>query len=198
LVAETVGTLLGAPIDHTVMVDFEGFRALVYQLGGIEVDVKVPFTSSSDSHHYFEAGPNHLFGNEALEFVRERYAFSDGDYQRVRNQQAFLRAVLARVQKANWILDPPAARNLVGSVFPFVTVDPSFDPSALAWLAFSLRGTAPENVIFFTLPTAGTGFSADGQSIVLQDPAATAAVGAAMAEGRIAEYVAANGLQGGN
>lgn len=198
LVAETVQTLLGTPIDHTVMVDFEGFRALVYQLGGIEVDVKVPFTSTSDSRHYFPPGPQHIFGNEALEFVRERYAFSDGDYQRVRNQQTFLRAVLARVQRANWIVDPPAARNLVNSVAPFVNVNPAFDAPTLAWLAFSLRATPLQNVVFFTLPTAGTGFSADGQSIVLQNPAATAAVGAAFAEGRIAEYVNANGLTGGN
>jgi LCP family protein required for cell wall assembly len=196
LVTQTVGSLLNTPIHHTVLVDFEGFRWMVNAVGGIDVDVTVPFTSSTESHHYFPPGVNHMLGNEALEFVRERYAFSDGDYQRVRDQQAFLRAVLTQAHQKNWLADPAAARSLVTQVFPLMTVDESMDATSLAWLAYSLRSTG--QVIFFTLPTAGTGFSPDGQSIVFQDPAATAAVGAAIAEGRIGEYVAANGLAAGN
>jgi hypothetical protein len=67
----------------------------------------------------------------------------------------------------------------------------------LEQLAFSLRSTPPGSGQFFTLPTAGTGFSRDGQSIILQNPAATAAVAAALASGTLAEYIAANELQGG-
>lgn len=198
LVTQTVGALLNAPIDHTVMVDFEGFKRLTDTLGGIEVDVKVPFTSTHDSRRPFPAGINHLDGFGALEFVRERYAFSDGDYQRVRNQQTFLRSVLAKLVKNGTAADPNAARNLIGAVAPYLIVDSGFDAGKMAWLAYSLRGLPPENAIFFTLPTAGTGFSSTGQSIVLQNPGATAAVGAALREGRIGEYVEANGLLGGN
>ncbi|WP_461164707.1 LCP family protein [Arthrobacter sp. R4-81] len=196
MVTQTVGSLLNTPIHHTVLVDFEGFRWMVNAVGGVEVNVTVPFTSTSESRHYFPPGMNRLMGNEALQFVRERYAFSDGDYQRVRNQQTLLRAVLTEAHKKNWLADPAAARSLVSQVFPLMTVDQSMDATSLAWLAYSLRSTS--QVVFFTLPTAGTGFSPDGQSIVLQDPAATAAVGAAFAEGRIGEYVAANGLGAGN
>ena len=52
--------------------------------------------------------------------------------------------------------------------------------------------------MFFTLPTAGTGTSPDGQSIVLPDHAAIASIAAALAGGTLADYVAANGLEGGN
>ena len=34
----------------------------------------------------------HMDGSTALAFVRERYSFAAGDYQRVRNQRAYLRA----------------------------------------------------------------------------------------------------------
>jgi anionic cell wall polymer biosynthesis LytR-Cps2A-Psr (LCP) family protein len=37
-----VGELMGTPFDHTVMLDFNGFRALTDALGGIDVDVTLP------------------------------------------------------------------------------------------------------------------------------------------------------------
>ena len=84
------------------------------------------------------------------------------------------------------------------TVLPHVTVTPGLTLETLERLAFSLRSTAPGNGVFFTLPTAGIGTSRDGQSIILQDPAATAAVSAALASGTLGEYIAANGLQNGN
>jgi LCP family protein required for cell wall assembly len=198
LVTQTVSTLLNSPIHHTVMADFAGFKGLTDVLGGVEVDVRIPFTATSDERHYFPAGVQTLNGQMALEFVRERYAFSDGDYQRVRNQQNFLRSVLFKVNNTASSSDPAAARRLVAMLSPFVTVDQSWDAASLAWLAFSLRTVPPQNVFFFTLPTAGTGFSADGQSIVVQNPAATAEVGAALAAGRLGDYIGAHGFAGGN
>ncbi|MEN3345577.1 MAG: hypothetical protein V7635_2153, partial [Arthrobacter sp.] len=89
-------------------------------------------------------------------------------------------------------------QELVSTVLPHITVDPGFTLESLERLAFSLRSTAPGSGAFFTLPTAGTGTSRDGQSIVLPDPAAIAAVSAALAAGSLAGYVAANGFEGGN
>ena len=198
LVVQTVEALLGAHIDHTVMIDFEGFKGLTDALGGIEVDVKLPFTSTHDSKHDFPAGVNRLNGAAALEFVRERKAFSDGDYQRVRNQQTFLRAVLAKAVKDGALTGRDTVRQLVTTVLPYVWLDPGFSAQALESVGFSLRSMGPENAVFFTLPTAGTGTSRDGRSIVLQDPAAIAAVAAALRENRLDEYVSTNGLQGGN
>ena len=66
-------------------------------------------------------------------------------------------------------------------------------------LAFSLRNTAAGNARVLHAPhRRQSGFSRDGQSIVLQNPAATAAVSAALASGTLGEYIAANGLQNGN
>ena len=52
--------------------------------------------------------------------------------------------------------------------------------------------------MFFTLPTAGTGTSADGQSIVLTDGAAITEIRAALAEDALGDYVSANNLTKGN
>lgn len=198
LETQTVESLLGAHIDHTVMVDFEGFAALTDAVGGIDVNVTRPFTGTIESHHYYPPGVNRLNGALALDFVRERKAFADGDYQRVRDQQAFLKAVLAKVASDGVLTDRATARQLVTTVLPHVTVTPGLTLETLERLAFSLRSTAPGSGVFFTLPTAGVGTSSNGQSIVLQDYAATAAVAAALGSGTLADYVAANNLQNGN
>ncbi len=119
---------------------------------------------------YFPPGVNRLNGAQALAFVRERKAFADGDYQRVRNQQTFLKAVMAKMAAEGGLADRNTVKQLVATVLPHVTVDPGLTVETLERLAFSLRSTAPGNGVFFTLPTAGVGTSRDGQSVILAEP----------------------------
>lgn len=191
LVVRTVETLLGTHIDHTAMLDFEGFKVLTDGLGGIDVNVTLPFTASFDTHHTFVAGINHLDGEAALEFVRERYSFVDGDYQRVRDQQTFLRALLAKL--SGGVQTPAGVLGLVQFAANYLTVDQGYDPAAVAILAYGLRTVDPKASVFFTLPTAGTGTSPDGQSIVLPDYPGIGEVAAALRDDTLPEYVAAHG-----
>lgn len=191
LVVRTVESLLGTHIDHTVMLDFQGFKTLTDGLGGIDVNVTLPFTASFETHHVFPAGVNHLDGQAALEFVRERYSFVDGDYQRVRNQQTFLRALLTKLRGG--IQTPAAVLGLVNFAANYLTVDQGYDPASVAILAYGLRTVDPGASVFFTLPTAGTGTSSDGQSIVLPDYAGIEEVAAALRDGTLPEYAAAHG-----
>ena len=85
LMVQTVESLLGQRLDHVVFMDFEGFKGLTDAVGGVTIDVKVPFTAGQTSDIHFNAGPQTMNGDQALAFVRERYAFADGDYQRVRD-----------------------------------------------------------------------------------------------------------------
>lgn len=194
LVADTVSSLLNTPIDHYVMLDFDGFKTLTDALGGIEVNVTVPFTATFETKHTFTQGINKLDGQAALEFVRERYAFPDGDFQRVRNQQTYVRSVMTQLLQDGTLNDPATALELIQVVSPHLIVDPGFDLTALAAVAYALRDTDPNTSVFFTLPTAGTGTSPDGQSIVLPDYEGTAEVAAALNGDRMAEYAAAHGL----
>lgn len=187
LTARTVGSLLGINIDHTVMVDFNGFKMLTDGLGGIDVNVPFAFQSTHDTGHVFSAGPNHLNGQAALEFTRERYAFSDGDYQRVQNQRIMLRAILAKLTAGGALNDVNAVRPLVDFAACCLTVNRGFDPVQVAILAYSLRNLDYNAIGTMTLPTAGTGF-VGGQSVVFPDYGGINAVAAALREGRIGEY----------
>ena len=103
LLAETVGTQLGIPVDFTVTVDLDGFIALVDAIGG--VDFYIPVNMDYDdplqglSIHY-QKGQRHLNGRQAMEVVRFRHntdtsvvAYGNEDIGRMSTQQEFLKAV---------------------------------------------------------------------------------------------------------
>ncbi len=94
----TLENLYDISVDHYVRVNFTGFSTIVDALGGIEVYSEVAFTQIDDDNneHYYEQGWNYLDGHDALFFVRSRN-FSDGDFQRGRNQMAAIQAILDKV-----------------------------------------------------------------------------------------------------
>lgn len=198
LMVQTVESLLHQRIDHVAFVDFEGFRALTDAAGGVEVNVPIPFTAGQTSNYSFTAGPQKLTGDQALAFVRERYAFADGDYQRVRDQQIFVKALVAQVGQPGTLANPVTMSRMISQFAPYLTVDSGLDSKALVGLALELKDIRPSSVVSFTLPTSGLGTSSDGQSIVNFNQEATAALATAMANGTVPEYVADRNLQNGN
>lgn len=194
-IRDTARALFGQRIDHSIVIDFGRFVELVDALGGVRVDVRTPFTSTHDSGHTFPQGVQRLNGAHALEFVRERYAFSDGDYQRVRNQQTFLKALVAELLQPRTLTSPATLRKTVASLARIVAVSTGLNQEALAGLAYSLRKLPLKNTAFFALPTAGVGTSFDGRSIVLQDPVALAGLRAALTRDRVGQYIRDAGIR---
>lgn len=169
----TVEQLLGVRMDHVAEIDFEGFKSLVDTLGGVTVDVPLSFSTDNYS---FAAGSQTVNGDQALEFVRQRYAFSDGDYQRVRNQRAFLRGVYNQLRADGALASASKLLNVIESVSPYMTVDSGLSPAAIVGIAQPVLRNGNTQLVTMTLPNAGTGWSWDGQSIVILDAHATSAL----------------------
>ena len=197
LMVQTVESMFHQRIDHVAMIDFEGFVGMTDALGGVEVNITQPFVSPHSSKK-FAKGPMVLNGEHALDFVRERYAYADGDYQRVRNQQAFVRALLAKNLSAETLLNPVKVHNVLSAMAPYISVDSGLDSATLARMALELRDVRSGDMVMFTLPTLGTGTSADGQSIVLPDHNAIAGISQALAGDSLDKFVANEGLAGGH
>ncbi|MCX8456781.1 LCP family protein [Paenarthrobacter ureafaciens] len=200
LVVQTVESLFKQRIDHVVMVDFEGFKGLTDALGGVEVNNKIPFAPASGpmKGHFYEAGKLTLSGDEALAFVRERKSFSDGDYQRVRNQQAYLKSMINKIIARETLTNPVTINNMVSAMSPFVSVDKGFDAGTIGGLALSMKDLRANDTVMFTLPTLGTGTSTDGQSIVMADDVAIADIAEALSKDQLGAYVTAHALEKGN
>lgn len=166
LEVQTVEGLVGARIDHVAVVDFAGVESIVSSLGAVTVENEVAF---SRDDRRFERGRITLDGHDALEFVRERYAFADGDFQRVRNQQALLAGIGDRLLSTATLTDPLRVASFVDTTAHHVGVDTTWTTSDMIGLGVSLSRLRSSDVSFFTMPVVGTDTSADGQSIVLTD-----------------------------
>lgn len=193
LVVQTVETMLDAPIDHVAIVDFEGFKGLTDALGGVTVDNPIAFQSEGSNGEYFEQGPISLDGESALKFVRERYAFTDGDYQRVQNQQLFIKGIMSEMLSPRTLANPVKLSRVVWDMSPYLSVDDDFGAATLGSLALGMWQVRADDVQFFTLPNLGVGTSPDGQSIVVKDDAALAELAEALDQGSMGDFVASAG-----
>ncbi len=186
----TIEQLLDIRIDHVAEIDFSGFKSMTDALGG--VDVNVPLSFQADGKSY-TAGQQHMNGDEALTFVRQRYAFEDGDYQRVRNQRAYMDGVLGTIKSQGAFKNATNFKNVVESIAPYVTVDSGLDSGAIVSMAAPYLSSGGPNLHMLTLPNAGTGWSVDGQSIVVLDSAATEDLSNALKNEDMAGYVSQYG-----
>lgn len=89
---QTIEDLLDIDINYYVKVNFTSLIKVVDTLGGIDVYSNYNFTSGEG--YRFKEGYNYLDGKKALEFVRTRKAFKEGDRVRGENQQAVLEAII--------------------------------------------------------------------------------------------------------
>lgn len=103
---ETVTTVedwLGIDINYYLRVNFTTLEDVVDVIGGIDVESEHSFKSSVSSYSYVK-GTNHLDGEAALYFARERHAFASGDNQRVRNQQLVIQGIINKIMSDKSIL----------------------------------------------------------------------------------------------
>ena len=87
----TLEQLYGIDISYYARVNFSSLVKIVDTLGGVDVDSDFDFDAQG---YHFQKGMNHLDGDQALAFSRERYSFEDGDNQRGKDQQKVLTAIL--------------------------------------------------------------------------------------------------------
>ncbi|GAB4250167.1 MAG: hypothetical protein Kow00129_10990 [Thermoleophilia bacterium] len=101
LAIETVTEITGILPDHYVNIDFDAFREVTTEIGGIYVDVDRRYYNDSASYEWINLKPGYqkLWGEEALDYVRFRHD-SNGDFGRILRQQRFLKA--AKEQAFRW------------------------------------------------------------------------------------------------
>lgn len=95
---ETINTIedfLGMDIDYYAKTNFSGITNIIDALGGVTVNSPYAFTTLHGKYKIVK-GTNHLDGDQALCFVRERYALPNGDYDRGKNQQILLKAIIKK------------------------------------------------------------------------------------------------------
>lgn len=119
-------------IPYYVRVDFTAFTDMINNVGGITVDVPTTFTDSafpgpnfSYRTIHFDAGPQTMDGDTALDFARSRHGNNGegSDFARSRRQQLVIAALKDKLLSANTYTNTETIRKLWGSVASHVATN---------------------------------------------------------------------------
>ncbi|MDP3918122.1 MAG: LCP family protein, partial [Candidatus Woesebacteria bacterium] len=132
---DSVESVVGIPVDYTVVIDFSLFRDLIDSVGGIDVDVENSFVDEKypiegkendlcDGDKMYKCryetltlvqGRQKMGGEFALKYVRSRNAIGDEgtDIAREKRQQKVISAVKEKVLSKNVILNPTVLKKIL-------------------------------------------------------------------------------------
>ncbi len=133
----TVEQDYGITIDRYAWVGLSGFASVINTLGGVDIDVTHPIVddaypddtgNSTDPYAYrrlyIAPGPQHLDGQQALEYVRSRHADLVGDIGRTNRQQAVLTALKKKLTLVNVVSNlTQLIKDLQGKVYTDLSPD---------------------------------------------------------------------------
>jgi LCP family protein required for cell wall assembly len=90
--------MIGIQIQYSVTTNFCLFTQMIDSIGGVDVNVTVPMHDLDFSGSDFNPGVQHLDGEKALAFSRDRHSLINGDIDRTGNQTVVLLAALAKMR----------------------------------------------------------------------------------------------------
>jgi polyisoprenyl-teichoic acid--peptidoglycan teichoic acid transferase len=156
---QAVEGLTGIRFDYYVLTGFDGFRRLIQDVGGL--DVELPYAFQGHEGNRFEEGANELNGAEALEFARTRKTLTHGDFDRSMNQGRLLTAAFLAFREA-FAADPTTLFGWLGAGLRNVETDVPLDE--LIAFAFTAGEIPPKRVT--NLVAVGSIGTAGGVSVV--------------------------------
>ena len=184
LLIQTVEQLTGVRIDHFVAIDFAGLAEVTEAMGGVDVYVA---ETTENGGHTFEQGWNHITGEDVRWYLGQRYGLPGGDFDRVKRQQQFLKAIMDQLISSNTFSDLGRLDRTLRAVGGSVAVDSGLGNAEMLSLAYSMRGIERSGVSYFTMPDAGTGMEGPASVVYINENVAA----------RMWEYLRTDSL-GGN
>jgi LCP family protein required for cell wall assembly len=159
LLALTVEDLTGIPVDHFALFDFDGFEAIIDEVGGIEVCVDHPVRDRK-SRLDLPAGCNIADGEQALAWVRSRSTqeWRDGEWRVMPGVSDLSRnarqqdVILAMLSKLKDFESPADLSRIVRSVSAAFTLDSGLGMADAISLVWDLRDLDASSVRRVEIP----------------------------------------------
>jgi LCP family protein required for cell wall assembly len=164
LMAQTLKNATGISFDGAAIIDFNGFKSVIDALNGVHmcVDQRVK------SHHmawvdgkpewlaearrsgrmkpiWHEVGCKDMAGWEALDFARQRYGLTNGDYDRQRHQQQLIKAIAKKAGSSGVLTNPLKVNSLIKAAGKAFVLDTGGVP--VADFMFTLKGVAANDLV---------------------------------------------------
>lgn len=125
---QVVSEIIDLPIHYYILMDFEGFKKMVDEVGGVEVNVEKSIVDpyypddrpgrNGQITYKVSAGQQHMDGTAALRYARSRETTSDFD--RAHRQQIILKALKEKALSVGIMANPAklsGLMNIVGEHF---------------------------------------------------------------------------------
>lgn len=155
LLVRTVEFNTGLRIDHYAEIGFAGFANIVDALGGVDLNIEKGFKDKKSGAD-FQAGEQTLNGEQALAFVRTRYAFAESDLARTKNQQKFLSALANQAATPGTILNPFKLYPTLGAGLDTLIVDKDMSLYDLGKMFFAMKGISGGDGKSMNIPISGS------------------------------------------
>lgn len=132
-VKEVVKEVTGQQADYYIALDFEGFKKIIDEVGGISVEVKddildtkYPGPNYSYQTFQIDKGFHLLDGETALKFARVRRA-PGGDFGRAARQQEVLASTKKKAFALGNVVNPSHLNNFIEILGDHLKTDVAFD-----------------------------------------------------------------------
>lgn len=163
-VKKVVGDVFGLEVHYFVTVDFDGFRQLIDDIGGVTVDVEKTFTDSfypTDDFKTkvvsFTAGRRTMEGDEALRYARSRHGNNGegSDFARAKRQQKIIMATRDKLLSLGVLANPAKMMRIYQTVSEHTFTD--IEAWEILRLATLLKDVRSNEIARQTLETAPDG-----------------------------------------
>lgn len=141
-------TLCGIPINYYAIVDYDSVKTIVDGIGGVPIDVPKALTyddpyDTPPLHIRIPAGEQVLDGEHAVQYLRFRKGYANGDIGRIDAQQKFIKSAFKQAID-NGIID--SAKLITSNVESDLTV------GAAAKYALSAIGLSGDSINTYMVP----------------------------------------------
>lgn len=180
LTIQTIQELTGVRIDYWVLTDFQAFMAMVDAIGGINLN------SVQEGSRWYN-------GWDALKWVRQRKALPNGDIDRVRRHQAFMRALHAKMLTSDALASVGGIQGIYDIFRSYVATN--MDAGAAVNIASTAANVGSSNIAYLTFPYADTVQDASGYYMLNPNWTQAAPLVHAFKQGSAWEYVQSHTLE---
>lgn len=149
MVQKAVEKLIGVKITHYALLQIEGFKKIIDELGGVTIEIEQTMKYEDKKQNLkidLEKGVQHLDGDKSMQYVRFRGPRL-GDIGRIARQQKFIKALLKKVQNE---LDLHSCPGIFQAVKNNLRTNLKLPLCLLLFSRF--RSISWDRIYYFTLP----------------------------------------------
>lgn len=122
LMKQTISEITGMPIHYGISIDFQGFKEVIEQLDGIEINVPRDFYDPNyDGGIYVKAGQQKMNAMTALKYAQAR--LTSNDFDRAKRQQLILVGIKDKVMSKDILTNPVKALTILDSLGKHLKTD---------------------------------------------------------------------------